>query len=388
MRIAIITSGFSKDENDFGGAAAFHNLVKELSLSDDIDVTVFSFYYPVNQAEYRFYNAKVFSFASGKSNFFVSKLRTWRKCEKKFAAEHKSNPFNIIHSMWARESGFVAAKLSRKFKIPMIANIAGGELADLKQINYGSRTRQLQKYFVDKTFSKADIIISGSDYITEKIESYYESSITSKVRKLPFGVDENMFSIPDLKTTPLKNEKLPTLINIANAVPVKSHDTLFKALKIVSEKFPSVQMECYGRPACAGRDDKNILKELAGRYGVKDNIRLNGFIDYENIPQALNKESIFVLSSLYESQNMAIIEAAFCGLPVVSTNVGAAAEITEHITEPGNSEMLAEKIIYVMENYTQEKQKALSKRESLVSKYSLKVTTQNIINLYKSLISS
>ncbi len=383
MRIAIITSGFSKDEKDFGGAAAFHNFVKELSLNTEIDVTVFSFYYPINQPEYNFYNAKVFSFAKGKTKSIVSKLKTWRKCEKKFAGEHKSNPFDIIHSMWARESGFISAKLSRKFKIPMIANIAGGELADIKQINYGSRTTQLQKYFVDKTFSKADIIISGSDYITEKIYSYYDSSITSKVRKLPFGADENIF-VPAEST---QNEKQPVLINIANAVPVKSHETLFKALKIVSEKYPDVLMQCYGRQTPGEKNDKNNLEKLAEACGVTGNVKLNGFIDYENIPQVLNNSGIFVLSSLYESQNMAIIEAAFCGLPVVATGVGAAKEITEHIAEPGDYKMLAEKIIYVIENYKQEKQKALSKRESQVSKYSLKTTTSNVIKFYKSLIS-
>ena len=31
IRVAIITTGFSKDENDYGGASAFHNFVKELS---------------------------------------------------------------------------------------------------------------------------------------------------------------------------------------------------------------------------------------------------------------------------------------------------------------------------------------------------------------------
>src|SRR5437762_7545056 len=156
IRAAIITTGFSKNENDYGGAAAFHNFVKELSLNNEMDVTAFSFYYPVNQPEYNFYNAKVYSFASGKTDSITSKIKTWRKCEKKFTEEHKKNKFDLIHSMWARESGFVSSRLSRKLKIPFIANIGGGELADLKEINYGSRITQLQKYLVDRTLTKAD----------------------------------------------------------------------------------------------------------------------------------------------------------------------------------------------------------------------------------------
>ena len=59
MRLAVITPGFAKDENDFGGAAVFNHFVKELSLRNGIDLTVFALYYPLNRDEYKFYNTKV-----------------------------------------------------------------------------------------------------------------------------------------------------------------------------------------------------------------------------------------------------------------------------------------------------------------------------------------
>ena len=153
-------------------------------------------------------------------------------------------------------------------------------------------------------------------------------------------------------------------------------------MKIVIEKYPGIMLECYGR------DNKNILPKLAEKFNVTGNVKVNGFIDYENVTKVFNKKSIFVLSSLYESQNMSLIEAAFCGVPLISTNVGIAGEITENIAEAGNYQSLAEKIIYVIENYANEKQKALSKREKIVNKYSLKNTTTGFIQLYKMLISN
>ncbi len=380
MRIAIITTGFSKDRTDYGGAAAFHNLIKDLSLQDDAELTVFAFYYPLDQPEYNFYNANVFSFAApGKLNE-MKKFNIWRKCEKKFAAEHKKKKFDIVHSMWAGESGFVASRFSRKFKIPLIANIAGGELAGIDEIGYGSRLKQLQKYLVDRTFSKAHVIISGSDFITGRIKSYYDETTLSKVQKIPFGVDEDVFFIKEQIEAGSGSANAPALISVANVVPVKSHETLFKALKIVIEKYPSIQLECYGR------DDRNILEDLAWSNGVAGNVISGGFKDYENLPDVLNKDSVFVSNSLYESENMSVIEAAFSGLPVVSTAVGAAPEITEHLAAPGDYKALAEKIIYVIENYEVEKLKAVAKRASLVEKYSLKTAVQSFIDLYKSLI--
>ena len=229
---------------------------------------------------------------------------------------------------------------------------------------------------MNKSVETADVIACGSDFTARLVKKYYGDVIFKKVKKLPFGINVKMF-------TPAKkvfNPKAPVLINIANAVPVKSHIALFKALKIVKEDHPGVMLECYGR------DDKNLLSPLAAAEGVEDSVKLNGFIEYQKVPEALHKADIFVLSSLYESQNMAVLEASFCGLPVVSTDVGAAGEITKNLVKPGDYRSLAKKIIGVIENYSAEKQEAISQTESLVNNYSLENTAENFVKLYRSLL--
>ncbi len=81
---------------------------------------------------------------------------------------------------------------------------------------------------------------------------------------------------------------------------------------------------------------------------------------------------------------MSLIEASFCGLPVVSTNVGIANEITEHLTSPGNAQELAENIIKVIDNYETESEKALQKIPALIEKFSLDKSVKRFIELYKS----
>ncbi len=179
MRVAWITTGFSKNENDFGGAAAIHNLARELSLHNEIELVIFSFYYPINRHEYNFYNAKVYSFAEKENISKLEKFKLWKKCRKKFGEEHTKKPFDIIHSIWSGESGYVASRLAKNLNIPFIANVCGGELAELPEIHYGSRTKFLQRTFVDMAFESADKIVAGSSYIAEKIDSYY-SNLVSK----------------------------------------------------------------------------------------------------------------------------------------------------------------------------------------------------------------
>jgi glycosyltransferase involved in cell wall biosynthesis len=271
----------------------------------------------------------------------------------------------------------VASYLSGKHGIPLITSICGGEAAEIPEINYGSRLKFFQKKFVNKAFKNAKVIVSGSDYITGKIQSYYSTSIAAKTRKIPFGVDEKMFY--PFKTE-AENKSGIKLINIATAFPVKAHKDLFRALKIVIEKYPDTILECYGS------DEKNILKDIVNALGLNNNVKLNGLIDYEKVPSALNDAHIFVLSSLYESQNLAMLEAAFCGLPVVSTDVGIAPEITPHIVTPGDYKALAEKILHVIVNYSEEKKRALGKTEEIRNRFSSRSSAKKFHELYTSLI--
>jgi glycosyltransferase involved in cell wall biosynthesis len=375
MRVAWITTGFSKDENDYGGAAAIHNLARELSKCEEVELSIFSLYYPVNKSEYTFYNAKVYSFAQSEKMSKLEKTRLWKRCRKKFEEEHLKNKFDLIHSMWAGESGYIASHISKKFDIPFIANICGGELAKIPKIKYGSRAKFWQKTFVNMAFETADKIIAGSSYIFDKIGVYYNKTIQNKVSKIPFGVDENKF-YPNKQ----KSERpFPILITIGSAVDVKGYNFMLQAVERIKKQYPDLKL------IICGRDNKGKLKNMVNKLDLNDNVAIKGFVDYKKIPDELNEADIFVLSSLYESQNMSLIEAAFCGLPVVSTKVGIAEEITSHLVTPGDAEQLADKLLEVIKNYVDEYKKAMTKIPELKETFSLAKSVNRFIELYKSL---
>jgi glycosyltransferase involved in cell wall biosynthesis len=377
MRIAWITTGFYDEKKGHDGGAFIHDLACELASLEGADLTIFSLYHPVNKPQYDFRRAKVFSFAVKDNTSKFEKLAVWRRCIRKFKEENNYNKFDIIHSMWAGESGLISSHLSRKHHIPLAVNICGGELAYYPDINYGSRTKFWQKRFVDRSFKCADVIVSGSNFIAGLLKKYYNEEISKKTIIIPFGVDSALFH-PEGEKSSL-NHPL-TLINISNVSHVKDHKTLLKSLLIVREKFPDVMLSHYGK------DEKNLLKEMVDKYKLGNNVQLNGFIEYQQIQLELKKADIFVLSSMYESQNMAIIEAAFCGLPVVSTDAGAVREITPNIVPPGDSDSLARMIVKTAENLKEEKKKAVSKIEFLEANFSLKASAQKFLELYRSLV--
>lgn len=376
LRIAWITTGLAAKEGDHVGIASIHDLAKYLSQSADVELSIFALYHPVAQEPLRFSNSWVYC-GKVKGEYFsgtpkIQKLRAFKRITSFFRNEHNKKPFDIIHSIWAGESGYTAAYLAKKYNIPLIVNICGGELADFPEINYGSRTKPLQKYFVSKALNTADIIVASCDFISEKVNHYYGSKISSKIRKLPFGVNETLFKPPVENDLRQINPAKPVLLNISGFSPVKAHNDLFAALNIVKQKYPGIMLEC------CGYDEKNMLKDLAAQAGLAQNVNIRGFVDHNDLPQLMYDSDVFVLSSLYESQNISLIEASFAGLPVVSTDVGIAKELTPLISQPGDPASLAQIIFKAIEspnmNYP-----------GIREKFSLKTCSEKFIDLYRSL---
>ena len=69
------------------------------------------------------------------------------------------------------------------------------------------------------------------------------------------------------------------------------------------------------------------LQEMVERQQLQDRVEFLGSVPHENVASVLGRGDIFLNCSLTESFCIAILEAASCGLLVVSTNVGGVPEV-------------------------------------------------------------
>lgn len=89
-------------------------------------------------------------------------------------------------------------------------------------------------------------------------------------------------------------------------------------------------------------EEEASLKALAEELVISNRIDYAGYVD--NVEDYLKSADVFLLSSHYEAQPLCVLEAMASGLPVISTDVGAVADIVKDngmLVPPGDVEAMA-----------------------------------------------
>jgi phosphatidylinositol N-acetylglucosaminyltransferase subunit A len=113
-----------------------------------------------------------------------------------------------------------------------------------------------------------------------------------------------------------------TIVILSRLVYRKGCDLLVDVMPIVCSKYPNVRF------IIGGDGPKRIaLEQAKERHLLHDRIEFLGSLPPSHVPSILTKGDIFLNTSLTEAFCMAIVEAASCGLRVVSTRVGGVPEV-------------------------------------------------------------
>ena len=105
-----------------------------------------------------------------------------------------------------------------------------------------------------------------------------------------------------------------TVIAVGRLVEPKNFQSLIRAWRIVYQKHPDWELHIWGSGHL-----QNSLQELIDLYKLQKSVSLKGYT--YDIRTEMLKDSIYVLSSVFEGLPLVILEAMSCGLPVVSYNL-------------------------------------------------------------------
>lgn len=205
------------------------------------------------------------------------------------ADTYSGTAFNI-----AKISSFIGKLRGKK----VLLVLRGGKLPEFYSTNPAT---------VNKVFKRADRILAPSLYLTD---FFKQKGFT--VEYLPDFINTDRFYNSNIQRKPF------------SLLWVRAFNTIYnpwlavKTLYLVQKQFPETTLTMVG-------PDDGLLdetKKLAEELGVLDKIKFTGKVNNKQLPEFYCSHAVFLNTTSYESFGLAVMEAAACGIPIVSTSVG------------------------------------------------------------------
>jgi glycosyltransferase involved in cell wall biosynthesis len=190
---------------------------------------------------------------------------------------------------------------------------------------------------------------------------------------IPGGVE------PPASTAERPGERVGTLTVLD---PVKGLDVFLRAAARLASERPGLRFGVMG----AGPEAAN-LRALAASLGIAGKVEFPGHLPRR---EALDRLSVFVLSSWMENCPMALLEAMAAGVPVVATDVGGVPEIatvqTAQLVPPGDDVSLAAAIGRLLDDPELRERQRRAARERVVSRFTAERAARETIALYERIL--
>ncbi|EFS24852.1 hypothetical protein FUAG_00367 [Fusobacterium ulcerans ATCC 49185] len=236
---------------------------------------------------------------------------------------------------------------------------------------------------LEKRFQNFDRIVTICDEMEEEVRKLFpilEEKIIKIYNFINFEKIEEKLSKFNLNIQEEKMLKENYCISVGRLATVKDYETIINAFKILNEKGINEKLYIIGD----GNNRENLEKMIKVNR-LENQIFLLG---QKNNPYIWMKNAdMFIHSSKLEGFGLVLVEAMYCGVPIISSDFKCGAkEILLNgeygeLFEVGNFEELAQKIEKLLFD-NDRRQKYILKAKKMIKKFSMK----NILIEYKKLL--
>lgn len=230
-----------------------------------------------------------------------------------------------IYSGNAFKYAALCSKLARLRGKTIIINLRGGMLPEL----YEKAPKK-----VNDLFKKADYIITPSLFL----QDYFRSK-DFKIEYIPNGIDLQRFPYSRKKV------KSHSLLWVRAFSDIYCPEIAIETLLLLKKQFPAITLTMIG----PDKGKLSSIKLLIDKYNLSTSVSITGAIPNDELYNYYQNHSVFLNTTTYESFGVCVAEAASCGIPIVTNNVGEIPflwknEISACLVGNNNPEMYAKHI--------------------------------------------
>jgi glycosyltransferase involved in cell wall biosynthesis len=202
----------------------------------------------------------------------------------------------------------------------------------------------------------------------------------AKMAVVPVGVEVELFTPLD-QVQPVPGR----LVTTASAdVAMKGLKFLLEAVAKLRTERDDVHLVVIGRRKPGGASDAAIK-----RLGLEDHVEFVTGVPEQRIIELYSEAELAVVPSLYEGFSLPAIEAMACGVPLVATTGGAIPEVvgtdgdTALLVEPGDSDALAAKIRWALDEPDLRRSVGARGRQRVIDHWSWRHTAEKTVEQYR-----
>lgn len=251
---------------------------------------------------------------------------------------------NIIHVETPFSVGFVGRIIARKLKLPVIHTY---HTLFPEYVHYLKLPVALTKPLAEKISAhfcnKCDYIISPSTDVQRQLIRY---GVKKPIAVIASGIsfdETNKCYDRSLRDSLSIKESERVLLFVGRLGKEKNIEFLIESFSELCEKHSNLKLLLVGDGPY-----KPILEAQVERLGLKGKVIFAGYIPRHEVYRYYSSADMFVFSSITETQGLVILEAMFCGLPVVAVKAsgvedmiedGQSGFLTEHTTQAFSSKV-------------------------------------------------
>ena len=280
--------------------------------------------------------------------------------------------FNLIHAHFSYPDGWVAARLGKRYGVPVIITEHAPWRPWMEA--YPRVLRQARWAFNECAFH-----IGVSSIVRDEVAYFMGDS--TKTRIIPCGVDDSIFTLPCAPQRPRKQ------ILFAGAIRrIKGVDILLRAMRMLVDRGHQEKLVLVGDSYYrAYQRDYAQVRQMMLDLGLGQQVEFVGGKTQPELARHMQESAVLVLPSRKESLGMVLIEALACGTPVVATRCGGPEDIVNDqvgvLVPPEDPASLANAIEEVIDHRDHYEPKFL--RDYALERFSWERITERYLDLYR-----
>jgi colanic acid/amylovoran biosynthesis glycosyltransferase len=278
---------------------------------------------------------------SEKIIYAISNLLTLKKTpsqlKKKLQPLIRFKP-EIIHLLTSNAFGHIEPILESG-SIKLIVSFRG---YDINVFPYESREN---KMLTQRIFQKADVLHFISEDLRRTAIKLKADPKKCIVINRSIKIDKN----ENLNKTAMRNKKL-IILSVGRLVWEKGYLYALETISILKNKGYDFEYHIAG-----SGNDYGMLNYHVNRLNIADIVIFKGELSRKEIKKALLNSDVYFQPSLSEALSLALIEASYYKLPIISSDTGGIPEVVKHgvtglLSNVCRSENYAENIIKLFES--------------------------------------